>query len=253
MNPSFELIFLLVYFCGRLFFYNIDSSSNAVKRNDIIKRLLFGIFIFFISGNLFEAMIMWLVYVLAVFFDSYVVSKKKNRKLAIYVSHILFAVFISQLAGGLIDFEKIFLYNPIMFPIKWLGSHLLFLQNISSGENFVSILKIFTGFIFTIKEGTLITRLVLRNVSATPKKKENSGSLDRQEYDRGKLIGILERGLIYFLIIFNQVAAIAIIIALKSLARFKELDDKNFAEYFLIGSLLSICVAVLPAVIVKIF
>ena len=55
---------------------------------------------------------------------------------------------------------------------------------------------------------------------------------------------------LYFLIIFNQIGAIAIIIALKSLARFKELDDKNFAEYFLIGSLLSVLVAVIPAVIV---
>jgi len=253
MEPSFELIFLLVYFCGRLFFFNIDNSSNNVRRNSVIRRLLFGLFIFFIVWNIFAAMIMWLVYMLAVIFDSYVVSSKRTRKLAFYVSHMFFAVFISQLAGGLINFEKIFLYNSFLFPLKWLGSHLHILQNIASSENFLEFLKIFTGFIFTIKEGTLITRLVLRNVSAVPKKKENSGSLDKQEYDRGKLIGILERGLIYFLIIFNQVAAIAIIIALKSLARFKELDDKNFAEYFLIGSLLSICVAVLPAVIVKIF
>ena len=82
-------------------------------------------------------------------------------------------------------------------------------------------------------------------------KKEKPEINDIQEFDRGKLIGILERGLIYFLIIFNQIAAIAIIIALKSIARFKEMDDKNFAEYFLIGSLLSIVVAVFPAILVR--
>ena len=88
-------------------------------------------------------------------------------------------------------------------------------------------------------------------MSAIPKKKEEPEINDIQEFDRGKLIGILERSLIYFLIIFNQVTAIAIIIALKSIARFKGMDDKNFAEYFLIGSLLSLVVAALPAILVR--
>jgi len=114
-----------------------------------------------------------------------------------------------------------------------------------------AILLIINGFIFTMKESTILIRLVLNKVSATPRSAENTK--DTKEYDRGKIIGILERGLIYFLILFNQVASIAIIIALKSLARFKEMDDKNFAEYFLIGSLLSIITALIPAVLVKLF
>ena len=85
---------------------------------------------------------------------------------------------------------------------------------------------------------------------AIPKKKDKPTQRDREEYDRGMLIGLLERTFLYFLIIFNQIGAIAVIIALKSLARFKELDDKNFAEYFLIGSLLSVLMAAIPAVVV---
>ena len=37
----------------------------------------------------------------------------------------------------------------------------------------------------------------------------------------------------------------AAVIALKTVARFKELDDQRFAEYFLVGSLFSILWAVL--------
>ena len=38
---------------------------------------------------------------------------------------------------------------------------------------------------------------------------------------------------------------VAAVIALKTVARFKELDDQRFAEYFLVGSLFSILWAVL--------
>ena len=59
-----------------------------------------------------------------------------------------------------------------------------------------------TGFIFTIKEGTIIIRLVLDRMSATPRQKEAPTRQDKKEYDRGKLIGILERGLINKIIKF---------------------------------------------------
>jgi len=73
---------------------------------------------------------------------------------------------------------------------------------------------------------------------------------DRREYELGRVIGLLERTFLYFLIIWNQIGAIAILIALKSLARYKELENKQFAEYFLIGSLLSVLAAAIPAVAV---
>ncbi len=75
---------------------------------------------------------------------------------------------------------------------------------------------------------------------------------DEDEYNRGKYIGILERTFIYFLVIFNQYTAIGILLGLKTFARFKELDNRDFAEYFLIGSMLSILTAVLPAIYVLI-
>lgn len=56
----------------------------------------------------------------------------------------------------------------------------------------------------------------------------------------GKLIGLLERWLLLAAFIAGSYESIAIIIGLKGLARFKELDTQNFAEYFLIGTLISL-------------
>lgn len=60
------------------------------------------------------------------------------------------------------------------------------------------------------------------------------------EVKTGKWIGILERILITVFIYNNQLSAIGFIIAVKSLARFKMLDDKIFSEYYLLGTLFSV-------------
>lgn len=61
----------------------------------------------------------------------------------------------------------------------------------------------------------------------------------------GRLIGILERTLSLVLILVGQWAALAILIGAKSIARFDELKDRRFSEYYLIGTLTSLLVAVL--------
>ena len=56
----------------------------------------------------------------------------------------------------------------------------------------------------------------------------------------GRVIGSLERLVLAIGIVTANWPVFAAVIALKSVARFKELDDKTFAEYFLVGSLFSI-------------
>lgn len=59
---------------------------------------------------------------------------------------------------------------------------------------------------------------------------------------RGKMIGYIERLLVILLTITGAYSAIAFIVAAKSIARFKQLDDRNWAEYFLLGTLTSILI-----------
>ena len=56
----------------------------------------------------------------------------------------------------------------------------------------------------------------------------------------GRIIGWLERLIVAIGLIVHSWEVLAAVIALKTVARFKELDKKLPAEYFLVGSLFSI-------------
>ncbi|BDZ71580.1 hypothetical protein [Methanobacterium petrolearium] len=75
---------------------------------------------------------------------------------------------------------------------------------------------------------------------------ENSG-IDKA----GKYIGIFERIIIFTLVLTNQYAAISIVFGAKSIARFKELNTRHFAEYYLLGTFASITVALVVGIIFK--
>lgn len=56
----------------------------------------------------------------------------------------------------------------------------------------------------------------------------------------GRMIGYLERLIILFLLTNDQYSAIAFVLTAKSVARFKDLEKQINAEYYLIGTLLSV-------------
>ena len=60
----------------------------------------------------------------------------------------------------------------------------------------------------------------------------------------GATIGALERLLIVAFMLAGAGAAVGFVIAAKTIARFKQLDDRGFAEYYLLGTLASVAVAI---------
>ena len=60
----------------------------------------------------------------------------------------------------------------------------------------------------------------------------------------GATIGALERLLIVAFMLTGAEAAVGFVIAAKTIARFKQLDDRGFAEYYLLGTLASVGVAI---------
>ena len=67
----------------------------------------------------------------------------------------------------------------------------------------------------------------------------------------GFTIGIFERILIFTFVLTNQYSAISIIFAAKSIARFRELDKRDFAEYYLLGTFTSITFALIVGIFFK--
>jgi hypothetical protein len=65
----------------------------------------------------------------------------------------------------------------------------------------------------------------------------------------GATIGILERLIVCALVLAGQAAAIGLVIAAKTLARFRQLDDRHFAEYYLVGTLASVTLALSTSLI----
>jgi hypothetical protein len=59
----------------------------------------------------------------------------------------------------------------------------------------------------------------------------------------GRIIGVLERLLVFFLVVQGEWGAVGLVVAAKSIIRFKDLDQRNFAEYYLIGTLTSLLLA----------
>ena len=65
----------------------------------------------------------------------------------------------------------------------------------------------------------------------------------------GATIGILERLAVCILVLVGQAAAIGFVIAAKTLARFRQLDDRHFAEYYLVGTLASVTLALATSIV----
>ena len=101
---------------------------------------------------------------------------------------------------------------------------------------------IHTFFIYLIGFGLAIwvSHIIVKKVTEKYRPKNIKDSI----IGAGAVIGILERIFTITFVLVGQYTAIALVIAAKSIARFEELKEKEFAEYYLIGTLSSILCAV---------
>lgn len=68
----------------------------------------------------------------------------------------------------------------------------------------------------------------------------------------GKWIGVIERMIVFLLVLMGQFSAISLLIAAKGIIRFNEKDRPEVkTEYLVIGTLLSIGIAMLTGILVK--
>lgn len=113
-------------------------------------------------------------------------------------------------------------------------------------------LKTLLGLLVTANEANLLVRWLLVRLQIKPGTPSLLGrQIDASEFNRGRVIGLLERSLIYFFILTGQYGAIGFTLAAKGFTRFKELEDRGFAEYVLVGTLLSSSVAIAVGAWVK--
>jgi len=149
----------------------------------------------------------------------------------------------SRLAGGVLVMGAAFGIAQYSAPGLWLPVP-------EQPDNLRAFLLGLLGFLLVANETNLAVRALLHRFqmeprSATP---DQNGAVDEREYNAGRMIGMLERWLIYLVLVFAQnYNVIALILAAKGVARFRQMEERAFAEYVLIGTLASILLTVMIA------
>lgn len=154
-------------------------------------------------------------------------------------------------AGYAAEFE--FVANAVFFAVialairrNELSGHRLgdFPDHRSAAVFLIAAMILFSG-----RGGTYIVRGILDKVGTLPPLDGSTGrrdaefQIDVKEYNRGRLIGNIERVLLVVMTAVHSYEALGFLIAAKGLIRSRELENRSWAEYFLVGTLASTLVA----------
>ncbi len=217
----------------RLFFLFRDNPIS-------IKKVLYLSFLEVILLLVFKPVLFLLIFlvllisinILFYFLEKRFVNKNLIRFLSLLLIIILIGFFTSPHIS--INFNQ----NLLGF-IKSLSYYFFSLKSIKA-PSWLAVNIFIAAILFLMNEVNFVIRYFFEALSLTPQiNDEGDRELDEKEYNAGRVIGMLERILILFFVVINQFAAISVIIAAKGFTRFKELDKKEFAEYVLVGTLLS--------------
>ena len=109
------------------------------------------------------------------------------------------------------------------------------------------------GLLIATTEINHLIALILKRSSLIPNTLLDAQRSSDDTPARGRMIGLLERGIVFIFTLTGNLSAIGLVLAAKAFARFRQLDDREFAEYMLIGTLLSISGAMAVGLIMKFF
>lgn len=208
-----------------------------------------------------------------VFQSKWMVANKRN--LGVLLLHVALVLLFSQLATGqvaapallvlallhlLIDSVKTYAARPgLTAYLTDQVAHILSLILIahlvpglwSNGllglihEELPAAMALISGLILATVAGNYAIDFLMQSHSAGT---ETSDTPSDGLPKGGKTIGLLERGLIFVLILSGQIAAIGFLVAAKSILRFGSVStDRNASEYVIIGTLASFGWAILIA------
>lgn len=114
----------------------------------------------------------------------------------------------------------------------------------------LEVLAVLAGIIVLTKPLSFIIQLSLHNYTQDFDNDEKQKGLA----NAGELIGVLERLLVFTMVLAGQFAGVGFLLAAKSVFRFgdmREQKDRKLTEYIMLGTLLSIGSALLTGLLVK--
>jgi len=225
-----ELILLLLigHVLGDFYFQSDKMALNKKHHlNWLIKHILFNFMILIIMTLPFfnyNVFLLVIFNVIAHFIiDLFKIKIQKQNKLSEIqlfcldqILHILIIILSSYCVGH---------FGTIAYSED--------LKLLSSLNGRVLLSWIFV-ILFIIKPASIIIKIALKPFE--PKEKLSYDGIPKA----GSLIGIFERIFILMMLYVGQYSAIGFVLTAKSIARYKKItEDSQFAEYYLLGTLLS--------------
>ncbi len=109
-------------------------------------------------------------------------------------------------------------------------------------------IAIVAGFVFCAKPSNILIKNIFNSLEISIPTIASSEDENKDLPNAGKLIGLMERFLVLALILVGQYSAVGLIIAAKSILRFRD-NKKN--EYVLVGTMLSFGIATILGIIIS--
>ena len=222
-----------------------QTSAYSEKKRKILKSLLLHCLIYFI---VFEIVLLLILQfkkailtgmIISVF--HFLINFIKNKLEKIFSQRRLQFLFFS--INQLIHFITIIGFYYILNLENFTSQLYIDLKDCEYFKTFILYITVFS--IILDPASVLIRKLF---ISISPKTYSKAYS---EELKAGNIIGKLERTIIAILLLNNQFGLIGFVLTAKSIARFKQMEDKNFAEKYLIGTLTSFLIVLITVLILK--
>lgn len=157
------------------------------------------------------------------------------------------------LALNLVVLFFIFGFSPDV-AIHTFLTDLMVADSIFSYQDMVHLQLYLFGGLLVMNEMNFLIRFLMYLLNLAPiGQQKNRLDISDQQYNTGRVIGMLERIFIYTFALGGQFTAIGFILTAKGVVRYRDFGDRGFAEYVLIGTLLSALLAMGTAMVIKIF
>jgi len=208
------------------------TQKNALIKHAGIYAICVSIITFLsipATAALYVSIIISLLHFLIDAAKEYIIRKRPN-----YDGVLIFT--LDQTIHIITVFIVAFVVKEFSISVSGLISALI---NIYNGDTIDRGLTIFLIYTVCLSPAAVFIKKLLQKI--IPNKCQNE---DNHE-NIGFAIGILERLIILTLGLAGHIEAIGFIIAAKSLARFRQLSNKEFAEKYLIGTLTSVLIALI--------
>lgn len=160
---------------------------------------------------------------------------KEHQKNIFIIDQVIHIAILMAVSYFMIKLGKSYNYNVMILDIL----------NII-GISIQSIIVLIVQMLLVHKPANIFIVNIMQ--SYKPDNKENSDTENTKK--AGRMIGTIERIIMLFFLLIKQYSSVGLVLTAKSIARYNKIsEDKEFAEYYLLGTLLStICVLLISMI-----